>query len=329
MFNKFLKKEKYLNCHFMKHSIHFFYDEIRACCTNIPGPVFYSGYNGETADWDYIFKTRKNFIKQINSIFSKETHPPCCEGCCEIDSYYQDKPVEKFDNKIDRMYFHNHMSCNAKCTYCAYGYIERGYRYKVLPLVKALMDKEILSRNANVYMSGGEITISPEFEELMSVLLNYLYSRIEILTSGIKYCKSIEEAFIHNKCKLVISLDSASVETYKKIKQVDCFNKVVENIRNYVNASENARTNITMKYILVDGVNDDIDEIKNFVKLVKSLEIKNIRLDFDYAKYKFTGSIKVPQYYFELYKYFNEAANEAGLDIQKYTQIEAILNNSL
>ncbi len=328
MFEKFFKKEKYLNCHFMKHSIHFFYDEIRACCTNIPGIVFYPDYKGENADWNYIYKKRKQFIKHINSPFSKDTKPKCCEGCCEINSYYQDKPVEKFPNVIDRMYFHNHMSCNAKCTYCTYGYIERGYRYKVLPLVKSLMAKEILSKNAHVYMSGGEITISPEFEDLLSSLLNYLNSQIEILTSGIKYCKSVEDAFVQNKCKLVISLDSASKETYKKIKQVDCFDRVVRNIKNYINASDNAQDNITLKYILVDGVNDNVSEITGFVKLVKNLGINNIRLDFDYEKYKFTRNIYVPEYYFDLYKEFNKLSEKFGLNVQKCEQIEAILNKS-
>ncbi len=328
MLEKIFKKDKYLNCPFMKHSIHFFYDEIRACCTNISGPVFYPDYKGEKVDWSYVYEERKKLISHINSIFSKEMTPKCCEGCCEINSYYQNLPVDKFNNYIDRMYFHNNMSCNARCTYCTYGYIDRGFRYKVLPLVKELIDKEILSKNAMVYMSGGEITISPEFEDLLSLLLNYLNSQIEILTSGIKYCKSIENAFVQNKCRLLISLDSSSSETYKTIKQVDCFDKVVDNLKNYIAASDNARNNITLKYILVDGVNDNITELSNFVKLVKELDIKNIRLDFDYEKYKYTRDITVPEYYFDLYKEFNNLSSEAGLIIQDCEQVKAILNKS-
>ena len=328
MFFNLYKRKKYLDCDCMKHSIHFFYDEIRSCCTNIPGPIFYENYAGESVDWDFVYEKIKEFVKQINSIFSNKIYPSCCEGCCEKDSKITDKKVEKFENKIDKMYFHNHMSCNAKCTYCTYGYIERGYKYKVLPLVKSLIEKEILSRNAHIYMSGGEITISPEFEELLSVLLHYIYSKVEILTSGIKYCKSIEEAFIHNKCKLVISLDSANPETYKKIKQVDCFDKVVQNIKDYIKASENAKSNITMKYIIVDGVNDNNEEITNFIKLVSELGIKEIRMDFDYEKYKYTRNIKVPDYYFDLYKKFNEVSKQLGLNVQKCDQIEAILEKS-
>ena len=172
-------------------------------------------------------------------------------------------------------------------------------------------------------MSGGEITISPEFEELLSVLLDYLNSKVEILTSGIKYCESIKNAFIQDKCSLVISL-----ETYKKIKQVDCFDKVVSNIKTYINASKYAKNSITMKYIIIDGINDNIKEITDFIILVKNLGIKNIRLDFDYEKYKFSENIAVPGYYFDLYNKFNEKCNEFGLNIQHCGQIDAILDHS-
>ena len=131
----FFKKDKYLDCHFMKHSIHFFYDMIKTCCTNINGPILYDNYNGEKIDWDYVYKFRKKMAKEINSIFNKDTIPKICEGCYEINNHLSDKKIKPFENKIDRIYFHNVMSCNAKCNYCVYSHIEKGYRYNVVPFV--------------------------------------------------------------------------------------------------------------------------------------------------------------------------------------------------
>ncbi len=321
-----LKKKKYLDCPFMKHSLHFFYDSIMSCCTNVPGPIFYKDYKGAPIDWNYIYKKRKNYIKHINSIFNKEEAPEECIKCCEVQNYFSEKPVEKFENKIDRLYFHYNMSCNAKCTYCAYNYYDRGCNYQVLPLVKDLIEKDILSHNASIFMSGGEITISPEFEELLTVLQSHITGKIEILSSGIKYCDSIKQAFINNKLILMISLDSSTKETYKKLKQVDCFDKVINNIKEYTSATDNAKENITLKYIIIDGVNDNKDELLGFVHLVKDLGIKNIRLDFDYEKYKYERNIKIPDLYYELYDVFNEEAKKSGLNIQTYTQIQSILD---
>jgi pyruvate-formate lyase-activating enzyme len=328
MFNNFFKKRKYFYCKNLMHTLHFFHDDIRSCCTNVNSCIFYPNYTGEKVDWNYVYEKRKQIIKNINSIFSKKNYPDFCKNCFELSNCYTDKKIKKFDNIVDRIYFHYNMSCNAKCTYCTYSQIEKGAKYKVVPLVKDLIENQILSKNANVYMSGGEITISNEFEELLSILLNYLNSKLEILTSGIKYCKSIENAFIQNKCSLIISLDSACRETYQKIKCVDCFDKVVENLKNYIKASDNAKTNIIMKYIIVDGINDNKEEISQFLNLVKNIGILNVRLDFDYEKYKFSKDIKVPKYYFDLYEHFNKIALDLGLKIQVCEQIEAILNKS-
>lgn len=327
MFDNLFKKKEYLDCHFMKHSLHFFYDSIKACSTNIPGPIFYPDYKGEKVDWDYIYKQRIKFIKKINSPFFKSV-PDFCKDCSDVFNCLSNKPVEPFKNEINKLYFHNNFSCNAKCIYCTYAEYQKGYRYKVLPLVKELIEKQILSCCSHVYMSGGEMTIYPEFEELLSLLSQNVYSRIEILTSGIKYCKSIEESFKKDRCILIISLDSSNKETYKKIKLVDCFDTITNNIKNYVKESENAKENIILKYIIVDDINDTNEQIINFINLADSLQVRKVRLDFDYNKYKFARHDKVPQKYFELYSTFNDRAKELGLKIETCDQIEEILKNS-
>ena len=323
MFKNLFKKKAYLNCPYMKNSIHFFYDNISACCTNVNGPVFYPDYKGELVDWNEVYKKRKAIIKKIKSPFRKEVIPECCKGCCDANQFLSDTPPDNFVNEIQIMYFHNNMSCNAKCTYCTYSHIERGYRYLVVPLVKSLIQSNLLSKNTRIYMSGGEITISKEFEDLLSILINHVESRIEILSSGIKYCESIKEAFRQN-----ISLDSGGGETYKTIKQLDCFDKVIENIKTYLSVADSAKDNIILKYILIDGVNDNKKELENFLNTAKDLGINNVRLDFDYEKYRFTEDITVPEYYFELYDFFNTEVKKRNLNALKCTQIEAILNKS-
>ena len=83
-----------------------------------------------------------------------------------------------------------------------------------------------------------------------------------------------------------------------------------------------------MKYIIVDNINDNDEEISKFVRLTKELGIRNIRLDFDYSKYKYTDNVKVPDYYFNLYKNFSALSTGLGLNIEKSEQVEAILRKS-
>ncbi len=325
MFDSLFKKEKYLDCYNIKHSIHFFYDNIRACCSNVPGPVFYENYDGRDINWDYVYKKRKEWIKEINSFRNKKTCLEVCKNCFELPSMYSKSKVSDFPNIINKVFIQNNMSCNAKCVYCSFGYINNSFKYRVLPVINSMIGNQILSKKARVYMSGGEITISPEFETMFSTLAKYLDTKVEILTSGIKYSESIKQAFIEDKCILVISLDSADKETFKQIKQVDCFNSVINNIKTYIAASDFARDNITLKYILVDGINDNKEKISKFVHLVKDLGVNNIRMDVDFVKYKYSKSINVPEYYFELYEHFNSIAAESGLNIQTNDQAKAII----
>ncbi|MBQ8886103.1 MAG: radical SAM protein [Candidatus Gastranaerophilales bacterium] len=328
MFNIFSKKEKYLDCHYMKHSIHFFYDMVKTCCTNIYGPTIYNNYSGEKIDWHHVYNFRKKLVKEINSPFNKISVPKACEGCYEINHYLSDKKVEPFENKIDRLYFHNVMSCNAKCNYCAYTHVEKGYKYNVVPFIQELIDKDILSKNSEVYMSGGEITIYPEFEALLNLLLSHLNSRIEILTNAIKYSQAIYDCFKEDKCSLIVSLDSGTKEAYKSIKQVDCFDKVVDNLEKYISASETAKEHLLLKYIIVDDFNDNKEEIKAFIDTAKAIGIQQVRIDIDYEKYKFERNLKVPKSYLELINYFNELAKENSMTVLHFDQVDQILERS-
>ena len=61
------RKKKYLDCPYLKNSLHLFYDEIRACCSNVKGPIFYSNINNDTnVDPDYIYKITSLVIQNVN-----------------------------------------------------------------------------------------------------------------------------------------------------------------------------------------------------------------------------------------------------------------------
>ena len=220
------------------------------------------------------------------------------------------------------------MSCNAKCNYCAYSHVEKGYRYNVVPFVKELIENNILTKDAEIYMSGGEITIYPEFEELLSLLLNHVYSRIEILTNGIRYSDAIFNCFKEDKCSLIVSLDSGTKETFKSIKSVDCFDRVVDNLSKYLSASPEARNHLLLKYIIIDNFNDNKDEITKFIEISKSIGIKQVRIDIDYEKYKFERNLNVPKSYLDLVNHFNVLAQKADMEVLHFDQVDQILERS-
>lgn len=313
----------------IKHSLHFFYDEVRTCCSNVSGPVIYFDYSGEKIDWNEVFKFRNGIVGIINNDDLSEdvTYSQIgCKDCFEFEKYAQFEKISPFENKINRIYFQNNMSCNAKCSYCTFQNVERGYRYKLLPIVNSLIENDLLSENPYIFMSGGEMTIYPEFEELLTIFSNYKKSFIELVTSGIKFSSAIQNAFVQNKLTMLLSLDSGTRETYQKIKKVDCFDDVVNNLKIYTDATDNAKNNIILKFILVDCVNDNIQEINKFFDVVLSLGVKNVRLYVDFEKYHIATNHPVPKHYHQLFDYFNSFAQKNNLSVKSYGQTEEILN---
>lgn len=323
------KPKKYLDCKHMKHSIHFFYDDIRCCCSNVKGCIFKqidSNYEySSDLVYDFYFY-RKNIINKINNFFTDENFPFSCQGCTQYSSFLSKNKVKKFDNYINKVYIHNFMGCNAKCIYCAFGYYRNNKQlYYVLPIMNELIDKNILSKNAHICFSGGEPTISDEFEILFSKMSDYVETQMEVLTSCIKYSESIANAFKQNRVKLLISLDSGSPEVYKKVKQVDAFDKVIENLKTYIDYSENAKSSITLKYIILDGVNDDLNEIYNFLDLTSSLGIESVMFSFDCVKYRFDLNKPIPNHYLDFYTKFVEYSEKLGLLVSVNPQAEPIM----
>ena len=148
---------------------------------------------------------------------------------------------------------------------------------------------------------------------------------MQLATSGIKYSTAIDEAFKNNRLEMLLSLDSGSRETYKKIKNVDMFDTVIENLKKYTSACEFAKENIILKYIILDGINDNKEELGKFFDIVQKLGVRNVRLDINSRVYCLGRGKKVPALYSELYEFFNSKAKELDLRVLSYEQIEMML----
>lgn len=89
------------------------------------------------------------------------------------------------------------------------------------------------------------------------------------------YSDFIAEILAKNKQSFIaVALDSGTSETYKKVKRVDKFHTVVENLHKY----KDKGCQIFLKYILCFGYNDNLKDISEFIKIVKTLDIEHVTL---------------------------------------------------
>ena len=310
----------YQGCIFLQEGINFDLNTVCDCCISHNDgrglPVLLENYHGELINWEDLFNKKAQRIEKqkIKTIFE-------CENCYHLNDF-------KFDGtrKISEFHFSHCRACNAKCIYCSDEYSGGDVNYDVYPVIKDLIDKGYYKAGGEATMQGGEPTLMRHFDELVH-LFNENGTIIRVHTSAIKYSKTLEEALRQNRASVVISLDSGCASTYKRIKNVDAFDKVVNSIKGYVNASVDNPYNVRIKYIIIPGVNDNLNEIDKFFDLMKKLNIVDVALDIEVKYAREHNNKDVSKHIFLLVDYFEKKAKELNIKLSIYSFLSYVMKN--
>lgn len=299
---------KFKCCENLLHTLNFQDENLMAC-----GFKLFEGYNGET----FSMEDYKTAREKVLTILKNGEVPQICETCGALVEREWDESLSL--SCIELAHRPKCSICN--CIYCVavgeYGQKKKEYYnktfkpYDVIPTLISLRDGNVLLPNCEIDINGGEVAEYPRQE-----LQKYIYfalksnSPMGILSSGVKYSKEIEDALIYADTKLMISVDSGQESTYKKIKRVNAFHNVWKNLKKYIKATQkNPKSKVTIKYIIVPGINDNLIEAKAFIKKCEEVKCKHIAfsIEMNYKKRhyyeKATGSLR------ETILYFNNCKN--------------------
>lgn len=320
---------KQISCPFVLNGIHFCHDHVKACSTNVTGPVLFDNYKGQKINWEELIKGRIELKKRLK----KGDIPECCHNCFELDNIKNETQLSEH-TAIDKVYISHWLHCNCDCIYCVRNEfdnnkfdknIKKSPYYELLPILKQMVESKILSPHATIFITGGEPTMLEELDGMLELLLPYVIHPITIFTSGIKYNEWIAKGLEQNKIEINTSVDSGTKETYEKIKRVPCFDEFKETIKKYVNISPIAKEKIILKYILIKDINDNVQEIEKWMLLAKELGLKNIRLDIDFRNNTFDNENNIPKHYYEIYNHVKTRIKELDLNIIFSEQINKFL----
>ncbi len=313
---------KYLSCRYIEHGVDFEHRRLETCCftchTGGGGITLLPQYNGESVDWDSIFQKKREYRKRHR----EGNLSPQCLGCVFLEEKEWDE-----DDYINFLQFNHWTLCNSKCVYC-YAVQNRDFYaklvpYNVVPIIKDLVERNILRPGGEVSFGGGEPTIYEDFEELIDILTENKFYNMRIHSSGIKFSPAIERAIKAGLLNVVVSVDSGSPEVYRQIKQVDQYHNVIENLRRYAEANTNGHGLMTSKYIIIPNVNDNISEIENWIQQTVNVGGKWLALDIEDVWYKMNRAT-ISEYYEGLIDYVIKRANELGLRWELYDRARGL-----
>ena len=317
------------SCNWITHGMNFEPGHIEMCCLrcHVGGGniIFKPNYQGELLDWNEIFELKQKYIDENK----RGEINPKCEGCFNL----WEKDWDEENHYFNYLHFNHWTHCNCKCIYCFTDYNKEYFNsqryYNVLPVIKDMFAKNLFKPGGEITFAGGEPTILDEFEELLDLLVENKVPKIIIHSSGIKYSPAIARGIQAGIVDVVLSLDAGCSETYKKIKNVNAYNKVVENVKKYAEAeNKEIPPKVATKYIMMPEINDNIEEVEKWLTMTYESGVRSIVIDIEHEWFKGQREKQAfPQYCRDILYYIHERAYELGLQITLYNSARYFINN--
>ncbi len=303
---------KYKSCHLIEHGISLDIDSIKACCLsrefNKGMLMIEHRFENNTIDWEHLF-----FVKRNQRTHQKNGRDlPACEGCYNLRE-------EDWDDEdyISYVNFDHWSECNSHCIYCGVHKNKPKTKNNALNAMKDLIKKGKFRNNGEITFQGGEPTVLKEFNELLKLFLKQ-GCRVRIHSSGILFNREIRNGIKKGVVSVVISPDSASPITYRKIKRVDKSEAVWKNIIHYRRGLNDEKAKLVrVKYIIIPGINDNFEEVTEFLNKIKKLNIKSVIVDFEYA-YANNNAGKIFPHIFILNDYIEHFCKENEIEYHLY-----------
>ena len=320
-------------CDELNNVLSCFHDRIMSCCTGQIGPIYYEGYRGQRINWDAFKQVKIDGFNQLNEI-DIENSP--CKDCFFLR---EKKETDIIKPKFQMLNVSHWVHCNCGCIYCArmldsHGTIshkkENSPYYNFLPLLKELYKQDLLDReNLIAFIQGGDISVLKEFEPIVKEFLKQGLKEFWILSNNIAYQPIVKKLLDLDKANFITALDCGSRELYYKIKRVDKFKDYINNLKKYAKSKHGDR--VQVKYIVIEHINDNKEEITKFINLMSDIGINRVEFMIDNKYLLFTDLDKtpLPAHYKDLYLHFEQLCKEKGLEMGFWEKTKYVIDKYL
>ena len=314
---------RYKSCYWIESGINFDIDAYKVCCLYSAkgggNTIIRDNYKGEPVDWDKVFA----FKQMMKDMHKKGEVYHKCEGCI----FLQEQDWDDDHTKISMINLDYWTKCNSKCSYCHTMLDKDRYNkfknYNFLPILKDMIKRDILRPNGHVSFGGGEVTLLHEFDKLLHIFMDFGFPLTRIHSSCIKYSKAVERGLKDGCVDLIVSVDSGSKEMHRKIKQVDSYDKVWNNLKRYASHQKDANA-VKSKFILIPGENDLKQEIDLWLEKSKASGINCVLHEIE-SKWFYARRECVPDKIIDLFRYAKNKAEKLGLKYELYERAEHMM----
>ncbi len=275
-----------LGCGFLGHFISYRMESFSPCCIVSKYPTVKVTGSVEKR----LEKWKQYETELIDDLRCERQNP--CSGCPHLTYNFWHKTV-----KLNTISFGSCQPgdvCNYKCVYCfAEQHLNNpksvtdGYTtYEVIKTLSFM--PEFKTSDMWINIANGEFTANRDCDLMLDVLMKMPW-KTTFLTNGSIYREKFTEYLKTGRVqKVQASIDAGTRETYHKVKGLDAFDKVRENLQKYGLANLDS---FILKYIFLEGLNDNQADVDGFIDFCQDVGCKKITISSDLFK-PFTPEIK-------------------------------------
>jgi hypothetical protein len=257
-----------------------FQEEGVRCCVHgdIYSPVLITAEemrNG--AGYDLMVQRRREHFERVNGL--REGPTGSCLGCGHLKpKKFKDVNLEYLGGEPlpGGINIQHYTKCNERCTYCQFTVDDNfvGPQYEILGYLKEFKKRGKLRGGNWIDFSGGEPATLKNFDEILGYFLGNKMGTVVVYSNSTVYKQSIYDALKKNKIILTTSLDTGLASTYKKLRGLDFYSKVVANLIRYRNSGTSG---LWLKYVICDE-NRTEDDLWSFIMAVLAIRPNRVMI---------------------------------------------------
>ena len=272
-------------------------DDIYSCCCMEGRPSFPHDALDPEKGVDSIERVRNGLIDGTLPL------PEQCMACYQNrDSYiYTSRKLNSFNFSFLGW-------CNYKCDYCSAHQPDRknyNDKFYLEEYLTALEKRDMVNDIFSVLFATGEPTLNEKRFSLYQHCGEKGYY-LDIFSN----CSVFDQALfdLAHESPVIVrkSFDTGTPETYARIKGVNCWEKMLKNVRHYIEAPYLV---LNPKYIFMPGINDRKEDVEGFVQVCKELKADFVMPVFNYLDNAYEKSEQTQR----MFKYLTDCLAEEGI----------------
>ena len=259
------------------------------CCVHgsIESPLIVTAdeIRDNTVTYDLVVQRKQELFAAINGLTDGPT--ASCKTCANLqEKKYKDVNFEYLGGEPlpAALNIQHYTECNQRCTYCVYAQTHNFAKpqYNIIDYLELFRKKGKLRGNNWIDFSGGEPAMLKDFDEILNYLLKNNMGTIVVYSNATIFSQSIYDALKENKIILTTSLDTGIASTYKQLRGINAYSKVIRNLFRYRNSGTRQ---LWIKYIICD-TNRTEDDLWSFVLAMLALRPDKTMIcpDFPYGE---------------------------------------------